>query len=314
MRAYRYCGMTLASRLDLPMLDADAGSTAACAIDIDPPSEPVITPHQWFHHWRVGRGAPWVSFARIDAGYLLRFPDLAEFIVSRDGGAVRVRPRRGVPDDTLQHLLVDQVLPLALARRGRLVLHASAVHLPDAGVVAFAGSTGRGKSTLAAALASRRGRILADDCAAIEWIDGRPHVHPAYPGLRLWPDTHARTMRHAAGARVAHYTRKRRVDGSVLRFHAQPGPLRALFLLGSRTTSGPAIAVRRSRASARLMELVKYAYVLDVEDRHELSRVFDGLATLATTVPILTLRVRHGLARLPDAAQAIASHVAARCS
>ncbi len=310
MPAYRYCGTTIVSSIELPMLERGAAGEAALAIEADPPSDLAVTRHHWFHHWRVGRGTPWLSFAREDDGYLLRFPSLADFLVGNDGRLVCARPSRGLPADTLQHLLVDQVLPLAFSRRGRLVLHASAVHLPGIGAIAFAGSTGRGKSTLAAALASCGGRILTDDCAAIERIDGVPHVHPSYPGLRLWPDAHARATRSSSAPRVAHYTRKRRVDGTALRFHGDASPLRVLFLLGSRGSSGPAIVVRRNSAAARLMELVKYAYVLDVEDRGELSRVFDGLASLAIGVPILTLRVRHGLTRLPEVATAIASHLA----
>lgn len=310
MPAYRYCGTTVVSTIELPALESGAAANDALVVEADSPSDLADTSHQWFHHWRIGRGAPWLSFAREGDAYLLRFPSLADFLVRNDGRVVRARASRGVPPDTLQHLLIDQVLPLALSRRGRLVLHASAVHLPGIGAIAFAGSAGRGKSTLAAGLASCGGRILTDDCAAIERIDGVPHVHPSYPGLRLWPDTHARAAHSSGGPRVAHYTRKRRVDGTALRFQAEASPLRALFLLGSRDSSGPAIAVRRSRAAARLIELVKYAYVLDVEDRGELSRVFDGLASLATGVPIMTLRVRHGLTRLPEVAHAIASHVA----
>jgi hypothetical protein len=205
--------------------------------------------------------------------------------------------------------LLDQVLPLALSRRGRLLLHASAVHVPGIGALAFAGPTGRGKSTLAAALASRGGRILSDDCLALEPCARGLQVLPAYPGLRLWPDALSRALRRGTtGGPVAHYTRKRRVNGGTLRFQSHPSALRALFLLSERGAADPTVRIRRCRASARLMGLVKYAYLLDIEDREHLARLFDALASIATSVPVLRLRVRDGHKRLAAVAEEICAY------
>jgi hypothetical protein len=311
-RAYRFCGQTIVSTIVLPLLDRSACSEPACTIDREPPSDPALASPQFFHHWRIGRQAPWLSFARHDDGYLLRFRDLADFLVSGDGAHICACPSQTLPDDTLRHLLLDQVLPLALSRRGRVLLHASAVHVPGIGALAFAGPTGRGKSTLAAALASRGGRILSDDCLVVEPRPGGLHVLPSYPGLRLWPDARSRALRRGTrDGRVAHYTRKRRVNGGALRFHRDPSPLRALFLLSERGTAGFAVTIRRCRASARLMGLVKYAYILDIEDREHLARAFDGLASLVTSVPVLRLRVRHGHSRLAEVADAICAYAEA---
>jgi len=307
-RAYRFCGETIVSTIDLPLLEPGDAFDPACTIEREPPGDREAISHNWFHHWRIGRQAPWLSFARTDDGYLLRFRDLADFLVSRDGAQIRACPSRA-PDDTLRHLLLDQVLPLALSRRGRLLLHASAVRIAGIGALAFAGPTGRGKSTLAAAVASRGGRILSDDCLALESRAGGLNVLPAYPGLRLWPDGPSRALRRGTtGGPVAHYTRKRRVNGGALRFHRQPSPLRALFLLSERGASDPTVRIRRCRASARLMGLVKYAYLLDIEDREQLERTFDRLASIATSVPILRLRLRHGHSRLAGAAEEICTY------
>jgi hypothetical protein len=309
VRAYRFCGQTIASAIDLPFLDPGAGTDRACTIERESSSNPAAVSGRWFHHWRIGRQAPWLSFARHDEGYLLRFRDLADFLVSADGGHIRAYPSRGLPDDTLRHLLLDQVLPLALSRQGRLLLHASAVHVPGIGALAFVGPTGRGKSTLAAALASSGSRILADDCLALEPRAGGVQVLPAYPGLRLWPGaTSRRLQRGARDSRVAHYTRKRRVNGGALRFHRRPSPLRALFLLSERGTTGATVSMRRCRASARLMSLVRFAYLLDIEDRAHLARTFDALASIAVSVPVLRLRIREGHGRLAGAADAICAH------
>jgi ABC-type multidrug transport system fused ATPase/permease subunit len=99
-----------------------------------------------FHHWLLPDGTLWLQFYRTPAGYLLRFTDLAEFEISADGQTIACWPSAEISDGTIQHLYLNQVLPLALSQQGKLVFHASAVQI-GAGAVAFMGPSGRGKST-----------------------------------------------------------------------------------------------------------------------------------------------------------------------
>src|SRR3954447_18430377 len=166
-RAYLFCGVTVSSDVDLPPLRrAPSRSEAICTVGLGAPLDP-DTDVAWFHEWRGRRGPRWLSIGRLPRGtrraYLLRFPELADFEVSADARRIVARPAAGLPVDTLRHLLIDQVLPLVTSRHGRLSLHASAVHLPGIGAIAFVGDAGRGKSTLAAALALAGARVVADD-------------------------------------------------------------------------------------------------------------------------------------------------------
>jgi len=303
VRRYGICGATIASDVRLPQLRRATGGQVACTIasgDVE-----ALMPAVWFHQWRLGR-RPWLSIGRGPRGYGLRFHGLADFAVSGGGERITAAPAAHLPGDTLEHLLTDQVLPLALSRQGRLLLHASAVHLPFFGTVGFVGQTSRGKSTLAAALAARGGRIVSDDCLAIEFEDGVPYALPAYPGLRLWPGAGANALLGGAAAgRVAHYSRKRRVPRGSLPFHGRRSPLRALFLLSPRASSGPLVTLRRCRPAAALLGLVRFAYLLDVEDRRDLARVFEGVSTLAAQVEVRHLRLRDGHGRLPRAVDLI---------
>jgi hypothetical protein len=61
-----------------------------------------------------------------------------------------------------------------------------------------------------------------------------------------------------------------------------------------------------------LMGLVRYAYLLDIEDREHLARAFEALAVIATSVSVLRLRVRHGHRWLAAAAEEICSYVTSR--
>ena len=49
-----------------------------------------------FHQWTFPDGTLWTQFFHKDGGYLLRFPDLADFEVSANGGQVHGFPAPGV--------------------------------------------------------------------------------------------------------------------------------------------------------------------------------------------------------------------------
>jgi hypothetical protein len=299
--AYRLCDVTVASALALPELRRARLGPGAWHIDVDggPRGE-----YAWFHRWRAARRT-WLSFARTPDGYLLRFPALADFAVSPGARRIVCRPRRGLPPATLRHLLLDQVMPLALSA-DRLVLHASAVHVPGFGAVAFIGPTGRGKSTLAAALARHGCELLTDDCLVLGERAGRVSVLPSYPGVRLWADAAAALGNPVRASVLAHYTRKRRLsEAPQLPFRSRPSPLRALFLLAPPGAVRDAADIRECPPRDRLMSLVACAYLLDVHDRAHLAAQFRRLARLVQRVPTLRLRVRRDRRQLSRTAHAV---------
>lgn len=70
-------------------------------------------------------------------------------------------------------LLIATALPGLLWMRGRFVLHAAGLVLGrDESVVALAGSSGAGKSTVAAHLIAKGARLVGDDTLAIEFDEG----------------------------------------------------------------------------------------------------------------------------------------------
>ena len=298
--AYRLCHVTLTSAIALPELRPARAGRGAWRVDVNgaPRGD-----YRWFHRWRAERRT-WLSFGRTSDGYLLRFPELADFAVTPRARRIECRPVRRLPSATLRHLLLDQVLPLALSA-DRLVLHASAVHVPGFGAVAFIGGTGHGKSTLATALAQDGCSLVTDDCLVLGERDGVPAAWPSYPGVRLWPDAALALGNPARGPALAHYTRKRRLREGLLRFRARPSPLRALFLLAPPSSGGDAADIRACPPRERLMALVACAYVLDVGDRAHLAVQFQRLVRLVESVPTLRLRVRRDRRRLPQTARAL---------
>jgi hypothetical protein len=309
---YRVYGTTVAS--EVPFAGVPRSTVRRpIQISIRIGARPDGAPGAVFHEWRIKgapRQRPWLTVARLGRGYQLRFPDLADFTVSPTGDRIVCHPAPRLPSATLGHLVLDQVLPLAISRRGALALHASAVHVPRVGTIAFVGQTGTGKSTLAAALTMHGCAVVTDDCLVVDVARGCLAV-PAYPGVRLWRDAVRGLGVADDGARVAHYTVKRRLLGHAASHRSSPSPIAAVFVLGRRRRRGLPTASRHLESRDRLMALAACVYVMDVEDRRQLTQMFRGLTSLVARVPVARLAVRDGRRQARDAAAEVLAIVRA---
>ncbi len=251
--------------------------TVELRIDAAVPQSPLPAP---FHAWDLPDGSPWTEFHRDDGGYLLRFPGLADFRLSADAERVSCAPAPGTTDAVVQHLYLNQVLPLALSKQGRLVFHASAVEV-DGGAVAFVGVSGRGKSTLAAGFAIEGYRFLTDDGLVVEPAVGGHVALPSHPSIRLWQDSEEALI--APGTPVApplSYTSKSRfLAGDRLAFCDDPRTLRRVYFLGDGRPRD--VAFRRLSGSEAMIEWVRHSFLLDVEEKPRLASHFDQVAALA---------------------------------
>jgi hypothetical protein len=180
-----------------------------------------------------------------------------------------------------------------------MALHASAV-VSESGAVAFVGSAGRGKSTVAALLAQSGWPVLADDCLVLERRGGALLAVPSYPGLRLWPDAAGALFSRCHDfARVAHYSTKRRVGPPALPWRGRAVPLRRIYVLAGRPpTGGVRIAISPRTRREALFDLLAFAFCLDVEDRVRMGHVFDLAGQIAKTTPVRDLALARGLSRL----------------
>lgn len=314
---YRVYGLSLVSDTPLPELNPGYDN-------IDPKSPEVrvkylgrheslpSSPH-WLPLWTLPSGEPWLSCAKYEGGYLLRFPNLADFSVDDEGEIIRVAASE-TPADTLRHLLLDQVLPLVLNLKGCESLHATAVLTPM-GVCAFAGPTGVGKSTLAASFLQAGYAVLSDDCLVLKEEGAQILALPAYPGLRLWEDTiEALSEDLYRFFPVAHYTSKKRLVP--LRhsdtFLLDPHPLARIYFLVQRNETEKESrfvhpVIERLSCRDGFMELIQFAFRLDVRDRAMLLRQFHFVEEVITRVPVRRLRIPNAFSSLPAVRQAIFS-------
>jgi hypothetical protein len=267
---------------------------------------------RWYLRSRLAGGTTWLRSGKTSRGYVLSFPDIADFLVDQSGREVVCRnASRDSSLATIRYLLIDQVLPLIVNLRGGEALHATAVATP-AGVCAFTGPAGSGKSTLAASFVLSGYPLVCDDCLTL--AGGRTVMALAgYPGLRLWEDSI-----HGLGAASRHLkwvgnqatkSRWRNRPGAV-NFCATAGPLARVYLL--RRARGHSMrAVIRDLAPGRaLMGLLEAAYRFDITDRGMLRRQFHFLSRVAERVSIKQLVLPNSFSALADVRQSVLGDLA----
>ena len=248
--------------------------------------------------------------ARHEQGFLLRYVDLADFIVNARGTEIVLAHAEAVSSrDTLGHLLLDQALPMVLGLRGIPTLHASTVVTPR-GVCGFLGPTGAGKSTLAASFAAAGYPALGDDCLAIK--EGRGFlVIPGYPGLRLWTDSAESLSTDWSDApAVAHYTRKRRIlnASAIKSFPARLKRLAVIYCLAREASDngGPSVpAIEPLRPNEAFLQVLSASFMLDITDRAVLTRNLRFIERLLGAVPVRRLRIPDGFSALPKVREAV---------
>jgi hypothetical protein len=304
---YRIFDLVLESDLPLAELGECPDGKPAIRFAIAPELAPEENSLAWIHEWTLPDGRVSIASARHAGGYLLRFPGLADFLVSGDGSRIACLDAE-CPASTIRHLLLDQVVPRVVGHGGRLVAHAGCVELEDGRAIAFLGSTGWGKSTLAAAFVADGARLVTDDCLLIE-----SHAHgvrciPSYTGLRLLPDAETAPPGAQFEEReLAHYSAKRRYAPA-----AGPGnefrPLSTLFVLGDPSNRAVAdqITIERLTGAAAFMSLLSSAFTLDVGGRRAIERHFETTGTIgAAAVPCFRLEYPREYGRLGEVLDAM---------
>jgi hypothetical protein len=318
--AYRVSGLHILSDtplVELEPLPVEPGESderllvqlSGNSIEIDAQKDP-----SWFLNQNLNNGELWMARAKNRQGYFLRYNNLADFWVDRTGRRVTCCARTaGVSDLTIRALLLDHVLPLVLALRGKYAIHASAV-MTEHGVCAFVGDSGAGKSTLAASLSLAGHSFLTDDCLILE-DRGQIVATPAHPSMKLCDDALETLMPQAKETEpVAEYTSKRRLRLSVAgaEFPSEPCPLARIYFLvrgdeAAARASGTLPKIERLSPRDAFVELVNFSIRLDSTDQEMLLREFRFTERLATSVPIRRLLMPDDLHSLEAVRKAIAT-------
>jgi energy-coupling factor transporter ATP-binding protein EcfA2 len=233
-----------------------------------------------------------VAIFDVGDGLVLSCSRDGDFLIDAEHRTV-VSRRRGGSDDAWEHRLVATAIPLLLAERGDLLLHASAVGTAGGECVLFCGPSGRGKSTLAASLVELGHPLLGEDGIAVTTGDDeRPVAWPGPAGIsRSW----------APGSRK----RTQQVPGSLL--VTAPQALAAVVVLTPRGTGHEPVCRRVTPAEA-VADLGPHAMYAGPD---RLPLVFARIARLVERVPVLRAQMPDDLSALPAAARSLVAQAAA---
>ena len=198
-RVYRIFDQQVRSRFPLPGLPVSAECDADYAVEVETAAGLDDRGFDLAHEWKDEQGGVIVACLRYEERYLLRFPDLADFCIQPDERKIIAYPVANLAENTLAHLLMDQVIPRVLGHEGRVITHASAVVTPNGHAIAFLGDSGRGKSTLASSFYQSGYGLVTDDTLLLELRDDQVYCLAAYPSLRLWPEAAAHLFSEVSG-------------------------------------------------------------------------------------------------------------------
>jgi hypothetical protein len=206
--------------------------------------------------------------------YLLCIQGTGRYLVT-NGREIVVEPDANAPALDVRAYLLGIIFVVLCQQRGLLPLHASAVSGEPIngkqGVVAFLARSGQGKSSLAAHLAQRGFRVVADDICLIDTTrQGTAMVTPAAPWLKLWRNSLQNLGWKAEGLeRVFSEDDKYRLPlSSVL----EPEPIRKLIFLESHESPSASTEIRevpRVEAIPLLMNLTHQAYLLEATGQRD---------------------------------------------
>lgn len=265
-----------------------------------------------FHSWTRPDGRIWAGFHRWDSGYLIRFLGQGDFFISADGSIVRCWPVPDAMPEAIQHLYSNQIVPLALSRRQKLILHGSAVSV-NGFAIAFVGASGKGKSTLAASFSKSGGALLTDDSLLLQRNGSAVwYLLPGHPSIRLWPDSADALMANELPERDSHpETAKRSFVGrDTIQFCKQPLRLGYIFLLGDSDVTEPVIAAMRPGDAA--VELVKNSFLLYAGESQTLQRHFEDVCGVIQLLGAYRLDYPRRFDDLPRVREAVMAHVCDR--
>ncbi len=197
---------------------------------------------------------------------------------------------------------------LWLELKGVPCIHANALDTGE-GAIGLVAPSRTGKSTLTGALLDAGLAVMTDDMMALHPHREGWRVHPAWPRLRLWPDTVQLLFRRLPEELERVH---RRFDKRVLELeptHGRrvgPRPLKGFYLLERRGERQGEIRITRLSAGEAMVHLLQNSMLADAYRplKLEAGRL-KRLAAVAESVPFRRISYPSGLEHLPTVVQAI---------
>ena len=197
------------------------------------------------------------SWEAANGVFLLRLNGIGRFLI-RDGREVIFDLDSACDTRTIGLYLLGTCFAILLQQRGNIVLHASAIAANDRAML-FCGSSGAGKSTMAALLCRRGYPLLNDDvCNLVSTPNDSYEVRPDGRMLKLWRESLDQLeWNRQPGMEVRADVEKYFSAPPVSEVAARP--VGAIYIL-QEAPQGEENSIRRLRALDAMIELKKNAY------------------------------------------------------
>lgn len=236
---------------------------------------------------------------------VLQWDGIGNFRVER-GCDITAMPADDVDGEILHRTLQGSVLAAALYQRGSFLLHASAVEVEGQAIV-FAGESGWGKSTLAAALHARGHQIITDDIVVCQSVGAGFQVMPGLSECRLWPDSLQTLGKEAAGLPYAYPGQEKRIAPLADQQTCHPVRMRNLYFL----ERGECAALLPIAPAQAMLELLRLSYGTPTLVQIDPATHFRHATRLTQTVPMKRLQRSNDFAQLPALVEMVEADIAA---
>ena len=260
--------------------------------------------------WNCDESAMVISAVQADHDhFIVEFTDLAQFDIRFESQQVRISIDDDcVSEESIDHLLADQIWPRIIAHSNQLVVHGAAIVLP-LGALILIGASGSGKSTLAASFHQAGYGLLGDDAMVVSTRDRTAFCRAVYPSLRLFPDTIDMLFgRSEDYSPVAHYTDKRNMH---LYPEARPPvaevPILGMLFLAS-PDERPGVTLRPLAVSRTCVNVIEHSFWLNPKDMDRTTDKLRQASQLAEFVPALEISYPRNFAGLPDLHETVLNH------
>lgn len=258
------------------------------------------------HFWRL---------AQDDFLYRFDAPGVyLEFLLLDNGSQIQVSWDGVNSTEDLMPPFIGPVMGALLRLRGTVCIHASAVQF-DGGSLLLVGSKGAGKSTTAAALLKRGGRLVTDDIAALKIQDGNGFIQPGTVAQSLWADSAFkllgfRTIKMPRMYRSGPYRPNKRICNLAKDQVVPPGgalPVKAAYFLCPRRKDQSAASIHAMKGSTALATLARNAYAQYAVQLTQKPLEFELLAQFSAAVPAREVERPDNLSQIQVIAQMIHS-------
>lgn len=201
----------------------------------------------------------------------------------------------------LAEIVVRRVLPRVSAFSGRFPIHAASLS-DGRGITLLMGTSGAGKSTMAAALADHLGWTIFGDDISVLSDEGGLVAYPTAPGVSVWQASQTGLNLPADGCRpLQSYDGKAwfAPNGRDL----TPRPVEAAVLLSE--ASGRTPSTQRLSGPHVLVAMASQLVVFNPRDVSHIASLMNRLRCILDGLPVYSLSYPREFGLLPEAVNAI---------